>query len=584
MKINTFLKTLKIINVDNWKLLLIVFAFVSVSIIDVAGIGMIGPYISLISDNKFLENELVQKYALMFNIPLDFYILFLVISIGLVLIFAMKLIASVSIQSMILKFGYGQLTTLRVKLMASYQLSEYEQYLDQNSSKYIYTIGEITSLYVGYLITSMKALSDLIVSLAILILLAWVDINLLISLILLMTCALYIYDRLIKKKITFYGQQCNASSINMMQGVKEGLEGFKEIRILGKESYFFNLVKSNAEIYSSNQTKLGVFKAVPRYFIEFLMVGFIIVTSVIYIYIGKDLSVILPTLAIFGISAIRLVPAFNSISNAMLQISATEDSISRLYNEIIISNNIKVKNLQPNQKSQKDFREIAIKNLHYNYPGISDVAVLNGIDLNIKQGEFIGITGPSGSGKTTLIDLLLGLLKPVDGGIFFNGIPLEESIESWRSKVSYLPQRAFLIDGSIKDNIALGEINQSIDNNKLNLSLKFSQLSKLIKKLPSGVDTLIGEGGVKISGGQRQRIALARAFYHDKEVLVMDETTSALDDITEREVVKEMKSLSGKATIIIISHSKSLLELCDYVYHLDKGLIVKTSSNIKKVS
>ena len=199
----------------------------------------------------------------------------------------------------------------------------------------------------------------------------------------------------------------------------------------------------------------------------------------IYIYIGKDLSVILPTLAIFGISAIRLVPAFNSISNAMLQISATEDSISRLYNEIIISNNIKVKNLQPNQKSQKDFREIAIKNLHYNYPGISDVAVLNGIDLNIKQGEFIGITGPSGSGKTTLIDLLLGLLKPVDGGIFFNGIPLEESIESWRSKVSYLPQRAFLIDGSIKDNIALGEINQSIDNNKLNLSLKFSQLSNI---------------------------------------------------------------------------------------------------------
>ena len=581
---NTFIKTLKIINVNNWKLLLIVIAFVAVSIIDVIGIALVGPYIALISNSAFLENELIQKFTLIFNIPLNFQILFIVISISLLLVFLLKFFASIYIQWSISKFSYTQLKSLRVNLMKSYQSSDYDKYLDVDSSTYVYTVDQITSLFIGYLIACMKLLSDLVISLAIIFLLAWVDIYLLISLVLMMSVALFIYDRLIKIRITNYGKECNSASITMMRGVKEGLDGLKEIRILGKENYFFNLVKDNAKAYSSNQTKLSVLKVIPRYFIEFLMVFFIIFTSMVYVYIGQDLNTIFPTLGVFGVSAIRLVPAFNSLSNGMVVIRSTKDTISRLYDELIRFQNSNTEVIPISQEKMSSFSEITIKNVHYHYPSTPNIPILNGVDLNIKQGECIGITGTSGSGKTTLIDLLLGLLRPSNGSILYNDIPLEKLMKGWRSKVSYLPQKAFLIDGSIKENIALGEINQSIDNEKLSRSLKFAQLSQLIKELPSGIDTLIGEGGVKISGGQRQRVALARAFYHDREVLVMDETTSALDESTQKEIMREIERLSGNITIIIITHSKALLSLCNSVYNLDKGRIIEITSNSKKVS
>lgn len=576
---NIFVKILKIIEIDKWKLAIIVLFFVVASIVDVVGIGLMGPYISLISDNLILENEWVIKFSVLFNIPLKFSSLFFIISIGLLVVFLLKFFLAIAIQWIIYRFGYKQLLSLRVRLMKSYQLVDYLTYLDKNSSDYIYTVEQLSSLFVGkVLVTGLKLLSDLIISIAIVILLAWVNIYLLISLVLVMIVAIALYDKMINKKMKRYGQQVNASSIDMMRGVKEGLEGFKEVRVLSKESYFFDIVRESAHVISKNLTYLGVLGTIPRFFIEFLMVAFIVSTAMVYAYTSEDITTILPTLAIFGISAIRLIPAFNSLTSGLVQIRFNEDTINRLYEELtrIKPYSSIVSHLESN-RSPKEFDNITITDLYFHYPNLENISVLNGVNMSIKRGEFIGITGTSGSGKSTLIDILLGFLAPGSGEVIYNNHPLETVVEEWRSKVSYLPQKVLLIDGSVKDNIALGIGNEYINEEKIKLSLEFAQLDKLVTQMPKGINTLLGEDGSKISGGQRQRIALARAFYHDREVLIMDETTSALDKSTERDLVASIRLMKGAVTIIIVSHSEHLLNICDHVYHLDQGKVLRNN-------
>ena len=204
--------------------------------------------------------------------------------------------------------------------------------------------------------------------------------------------------------------------------------------------------------------------------------------------------------------------------------------------------------------------------------------VLNQTSLSIRAGESIGIIGPSGSGKTTLIDLLLGLLKPEGGSISYNGDPLEKKLSKWRSQVAYLPQQVFLIDDTLKNNVALGVEEQKINEKLLLKALHKSQLAELVEQLPEGVNTFLGERGVRLSGGQRQRVALARAFYHQRSVLIMDEATSALDHETEREIVDEIKRLKGQITTIIIAHRLTTVQYCDRIYVLEEGKVVSSGT------
>ena len=206
---------------------------------------------------------------------------------------------------------------------------------------------------------------------------------------------------------------------------------------------------------------------------------------------------------------------------------------------------------------------------------------LHNISIEIKSGDSIGIIGVSGSGKTTLIDTLLGLLAPQDGKIFYNNNLMADSLKEWRSQVAYLPQQVFLIDNTLRHNVALGLEDNEIDDDALHKALHKAQLSGLIDQLEQGVNTMIGENGVRLSGGQRQRIALARAFYHNRNVLVLDEATSALDNETESEIVEEIRRLKGKVTMIVIAHRHSTIEHCDRIFRLEEGRIVKSKESEK---
>ena len=204
--------------------------------------------------------------------------------------------------------------------------------------------------------------------------------------------------------------------------------------------------------------------------------------------------------------------------------------------------------------------------------------------MDIVSGESIGLIGPSGSGKTTMVDVLLGLLEPQQGELYFNGRSLKTSIVEWQSQVAYLPQEMFLIDSSLKHNIVLGIDVNEIDKIRFSKSIRQARLDELVEELPNGIDTIIGERGIRISGGQRQRVALARAFYHERDILIMDEATSALDYETELEIVEEIKHLKGKKTLIVIAHRLTTVEHCDRIYRLEKGHIVEQGSYDKVVN
>ena len=228
-------------------------------------------------------------------------------------------------------------------------------------------------------------------------------------------------------------------------------------------------------------------------------------------------------------------------------------------------------------KKGNDFQRLSMEQVSYTYPLVTSKALID-VSLEINSGEAIGLIGPSGSGKTTLVDMLLGMLEPQKGVIKYNDENIITTIKKWRSQVAYLPQQVFLIDDELRNNVALGVDEESIDERQILEALRQANLSELVQELPNGVNTQLGERGIRLSGGQRQRVALARAFYHNRNVLVMDEATSALDNDTEQEIVKEIQQLKGKKTMIVIAHRLTTLQHCDRIYELKKGKVVNVKS------
>jgi ABC-type multidrug transport system fused ATPase/permease subunit len=282
-------------------------------------------------------------------------------------------------------------------------------------------------------------------------------------------------------------------------------------------------------------------------------------------------------LGVFGVAAIRLIPSINQIIGGLMQLSNSRNAVNLLFSDLKSLKTEGHSNRRSRDISQIVLNSIDLKKVSYTYPGTNH-KVLNNISMSINSGESIGIIGKSGSGKTTLINLLLGFLDADNGELLVNNELINTNIDAWRDLVAYLPQQIFLTDDSIKANIALGVEKHKIDNKKVIQALEKSKLSTFVQSLPDGVDTILGERGKRLSGGQRQRIALARSFYHNRDVLIMDESTSALDNETEAEVVEEIRRLKGSKTVIVIAHRLTTLRYCDRIYRLEKGRIVEHGS------
>jgi len=546
---------------------ILIFLFLLSSALDLIGIGLAIPYISMISSSSSFADGVVYRFLYDLGFSFDFSSYLVTLGGILVLIFGLKAITYMVVNYHILQFGFSRLLKTRIQLIKYYQCMLYETYIERKSSEYIYNIQSLSNHFSTQILTSfLKIISESIVVLAIFLFLGYVNFLELLLLLSLSVIFVFIYVFLFKSKLVRYGQVMNKSSTKIIQGISESVDGIKEIRILGKESYFKNIITKNSGIYIDAAIKNQLISVIPRYAIEFILIVFIVLLVNSVVELNQNLDSVLESLVIFGVASIRLIPSITQIINSVNILHNGRDSVERLYVDIhdLRSNNTDVRH--DDTFIDTPFNRLELRSISYKYPK-TDRNILTKVSMKIAKGEAIGIVGKSGSGKTTIIDILLGFLNPQSGKVLYNDSNLFSSINDWRSKVAYITQELFLVDGSIGINIALSK--DCIDYNLMNEALKKSQLKELVGRLPQGLDTELGERGIKLSGGQKQRIALARAFYHQKEVIIMDEATSALDNDTENEVMKEIERLKGEVTMVIIAHRISTVRHCDRIYELD---------------
>jgi ATP-binding cassette, subfamily B, bacterial PglK len=564
---------------DRRKIPWLILLFISSSFLDLAGLGLIGPYVALVVSPNSLTEGLIHDIVVLIGLPLEQKALLTWLGLILVGVFMSKAGIAIFINKTIIEFSQKQQVRLKSFLMQAYQQMSYIDYLKRNSAEYLHAIQGYTGSYENVLQTGLKTVSDGMVGVAILVMLAWTNGPALGFLVFLLGGMVFGYDRLFRKRIGAYGKKMNEAGICMVQGIHEGIEGLKEIRILGKEQKFYQMVNRGAREYSKYVVKNKLITTAPRFILEFLLVVFVVTLVIGSLNLGQNLQALVPTLGMFGFAALRLMPSANSISTSLINIRFNRHAISLLYADLIALKERKqtINHTDHAFKKNDYFRDLTFRDVQFTYPQTKYPALKN-LALSICAGESIGLIGPSGSGKTTMVDVVLGLLEPQKGEIYYNGKDLIESLDEWRSQVAYLPQQVLLIDNSLRKNIALGIEDETINDVQLHEAIRQARLTELVEQLPDGVETILGEQGTRLSGGQRQRVALARAFYHGRSVLVMDEAMSALDNETELEIVEEIRHLKGKKTMIVIAHRLTTVQHCDRIYRLEKGEIVEVGS------
>ena len=582
--INNFFVFLKKINYlvgnDRRKLLWLVPLFLLSSVLDLIGIGLIVSFVSLLINGESVE--LVQFFNLD-KYQLTSHELIVAFSCFLFLLFLVKAITAIYVNKTILKICFNYGVRLRSYLICIYQDMSYSDYASRNSSEYVYNVQTLAGQFSTSIVQSiLRIISEGIVGILILIFLAInMGISFYIFLFLLILSG-YFYDKSFKKKNNEYGKVVNSSSTQMIQSIQEAMYGYKENHIYGITGYFNNLVHIFAKKLAIARVKSTVIVTSSRYVIELVVITFIALVAVVSVYLGKDSLYIISTITMFGVASLRLMPSTVQILVSFGNIRYGKNSVDKLYEDLKkYSTNNDFNNYQVTgvvdkkniDKLASNFESLRLEKIDFSHIS-SDTVIFENVNLTIKKGDMVGIIGSSGSGKTTLMDLLLFFLKPNSGRILYNNNLISQDASEWTSQVAYIPQEVFVLDTSLKNNIALGVLESEIDNNQVELAIKQSKLDSLIDKLDGGLNAYIGERGVRLSGGERQRTALARAIYHKRDILFMDESTSALDMETEEQILEEIKSLKGLKTFIIVAHNYTTLKYCDVIYEVTrKGLV-----------
>lgn len=382
---------------------------------------------------------------------------------------------------------------------------------------------------------------------------------------------------LTKKQLLKRGEIIQKSSGEKIRVVNQSFGAIKEIKILNKEKYVQNSHDDKVDIIEANTLFNYFFTSIPRLFLEIITIFAVVLISTVFLYMNREVSSLIPIITLLAASAVRLIPAFNSISTSLSLFKSLRPSLKIISKEINLLENL-AKNKDMTKSTKFSFNhEIKFEDVSFSFP-LSKRPAVKDLNLDIKIGSKIGIIGRSGSGKSTFFDLFVGLLDPTTGKIKVDNININQALKSWQDQIAYVPQDIYLIDDSIKNNITFGNDKENFDEKKLNMAMSISQVSEFIKDLPDGINTVVGNRGVRLSGGQRQRIGIARAIFRDKDILFLDEATNSLDKENEKKIFENIFIGGNKKTFFIVSHRHETLINCDLILLFDDGKIIEKSS------
>ncbi len=466
------------------------------------------------------------------------------------------------------KFIYDIRTFQTNNLFESYVHENYLFHINTNSANLIRNLNDANLLSV-FARSLVDLFTEIVMFFGILIFLLILSPEITIGLTVFFGFLGLIFYKLVQTKASIWGEQSKIYRGLKLKNQKESFGAIRDIKILGKEKNFINIFSSNNFMENEYTKKHSFVLSLPKIWFEWLAV-IAMVTLIMYLTQNLlDKSKIIPILGIFALAAYRLIPSISKISNYLQDMKFCLPAVEPfMENQKYLERFDEIKSLEKTKKINfKD--KISVNNLSFKFPGTSEF-ILENLDFQIKKGECIGIYGRSGEGKTTLINLLLGLLVPNQGLITVDNKNINSTLKDWQKIISYIPQNVFITDDKIVNNIALGENDNKIDYNKINESVKISNIEEFISDLPKGLNTKCGELGERFSGGQKQRLGIARAFYIDAEILIFDEFTNFLDANNEQKIINEVSMLKGKKTIVMISHKISTLSKCDKIFKLEK--------------
>ena len=547
-------------------------------LLETAGVSLVLPLISAILDEEsFAANKYVIWIMDMFDIDSIKHMIYILL-ISLALMFVIKNAYLVMLTYMQSRFVNKNRSRHTTNLLSQFLHRPYEYYLYAETSVIVRTIyGDMDNVF-NLLLQCMNLAAELVVSVCLGIFLLVIDFKMMIVIVGLLGLVTLIIMKVIKPKLRRVGDEAREAQAGLYKWILQPVTGIKDVKVLNKEDYCTDRYRERATEYADYQVTNNVLTNLPRLLIETIAIVGILAYVGISIAAGTAMSELLPLISAFALASMRLLPSVNRVNTYMANIAYYEPALNYIYENVdtkamrdqeLID---KQRRAKPNTKVIELKKEIRLSNIQFAYPN-TDKKIFDDANMIIPVGKSVGVMGPSGSGKTTIIDILLGLLKVQSGSVTSDGTDIFENYEGWLSHVGYIPQTIYMLDASIKENIAFGVEEDKIDEDRVWQVLEQAQMKEFVMEQPEGLNSQIGERGVRISGGQRQRLGIARALYHDPELLIFDEATSALDNDTETAIMEAVDKLHGQKTLVIIAHRLRTIENCDIIYEVKDGKI-----------
>ncbi|WP_204412447.1 ABC transporter ATP-binding protein [Bacillus tianshenii] len=566
------------------KLMILLLMMIIAAIFETIGIGMVVPFVGIVTNPSIIQDQDILSYIYStFNFSsTTTFVLFSVVM--LLTIFIMKNLYLLFFNYMQYRVILNQQVKLQRELFNEYLTKPYTFHLNRNTSTLLRNVnGEVSKVFQGIVLSGFQLLTEALVIIFILALLVVTSPVATITASILLGGSVLVFFRLFRKKISHLGKEQQKVSGTIIKWVNQGLGASKEVKVSGKEAFFIDSYTKQSFIKVKNSRYMKMLEVVPRLFIETLLVSIVLITMLVIILQGTGTTQLVSTMALFAMAAFRIMPSINRVVALITTIKYSQPALDVVYEDLFLNKDPLMKSeagtkLLSNKIDQKTFSDsIRLDDVSFRYPNQEEFSVKD-VSLTIPIGQSVAFIGESGAGKTTIIDIILGLLHPEKGKVLVDGTDLHKQISIWQKKIGYIPQSIFLSDDTIRGNVAFGVGNKDIDDKEVWRALEQAQLKEFVLSLPDKLDTTVGERGVRLSGGQRQRIGIARALYHNPEILFMDEATSALDNETEKEIMKAIDGLKGDKTLIIIAHRLSTIKNCEIVYKINNGKLVSTNN------
>lgn len=543
------------------------------AILQTAGVGMLVQVVTVVIDPQAVEKSGLVKRVYDFIGFSDYSSFSILVMAMLVVVFVVKNAFLFLQQKLTFAFVYTNQFRTSERMMRNYLRRGYEFYLNADTAVVQRSItSDVNNMY-ALILALLQLMSDGIVSLFIVCYCLSQSGGMTIMLAVVMVLLMILVKKVLKPIMYKAGKDNQDYYSGLFKWISQTVQGIKEVKVAGKEQYFVDEYQKCGRGYVNAVQKYSLYNNIPKLLMETACVAVMMGYMIFLTASGKSTGDMLETLSTVAAAAFVLLPCVNRINNQLNSISYFEPffmGVSDNLQDEITGEKVDMSFATDEEEKLPVKRAIELRDITYAYPN-TDKLIFDHADMTIPIGASVGIVGTSGAGKSTVVDILLGLLEVKEGAVYADGEDVKQNYRKWLKNIGYIPQMIFMLDDTIRSNVAFGVPKEKINEDRLWEVLREAQLDEFVRSLPEGLDTGIGERGIRLSGGQRQRIGIARALYHDPEVLVLDEATSALDNDTEKAIMDSINRLHGKKTLIIIAHRLQTIEKCDMVYRVENG-------------